>query len=766
MKRYQTKVISQFKSVIPSNIESHSLVDKTQRIYRYIAQQRMVGLVQDIGFTGIGLDPKEVVMPTGEPIRLWPESYNRFILFSMLTKLTRGSLLFYGDAGVGKTSMAAMMALITGRQYKDIIREIVQGQPHLTLSDLIADLNLAKYSQGIVEPIFHPRIKHKHADLIFDELSQMPPRVQAALLSLMSGYVERFGVVVDLHERSIFATLNGLSGGAAFEIMPPLLDRFDVAVVGYPRNNIYSGTITPDNSLPFPKELRMTEAEISKIQVQMSRLPLSSDAELRFSYFLSLLNTSSNAALSPEHQFKSHIAPSGLRASATHDRHAHDDSSTTLSSLLEGTVSDRFMRSVIKFSRALAWFRGKTQVDTEDIAQVIGPASLHRFIPSPFFMNIAPVYRHDAEARSRYLWEKAMDKYDDRFPDRFELSFQAKNFPEFYSDQEFAQAPLFRGYWELRESLDLLPSRAIKLAAITKSMQYFASDVIEGSEGVEELLAMQILFHQYVDEQLATVESKQISGLRKNSSSSTVSRQPIRAEDVAGMSYVTFKAAKLVRLGAKSQERNPEHMVNLSAFKMSRSPVTQDMFELIMGYNPSHFRAVTTGSHPVENLKREEAILYCQKLSLLANDLADAIKQQIQDLSPDAYLLYVFSHRGQGLFRLPTEAEWEYAAKSADDDYWYGLNSNRTTHSVKEGKPNERGLNMRGNVWQWCMDNWSERLSPTQLMDPVHLSSETNFVIRGGSWSDNHESSFDPACRYWHDARTASNAVGFRVVRT
>ena len=141
-------------------------------------------------------------------------------------------------------------------------------------------------------------------------------------------------------------------------------------------------------------------------------------------------------------------------------------------------------------------------------------------------------------------------------------------------------------------------------------------------------------------------------------------------------------------------------------FYLGKYPVTQQQWEAVMGNNPSNFKG---GSLPVETVSWDDAQIFIQKLNQLS---------------------------GKKLYRLPTEAEWEYACRAGttseyyfgDDasqlgEYaWFGGNSGQTTHPVGQKKPNEWGLyDMAGNVWEWT-DSWYD-------------SSRSNRVIRGGSWS-------------------------------
>jgi len=136
-------------------------------------------------------------------------------------------------------------------------------------------------------------------------------------------------------------------------------------------------------------------------------------------------------------------------------------------------------------------------------------------------------------------------------------------------------------------------------------------------------------------------------------------------------------------------------------------------------------------------------------------------------------------HKEGGNYRLPTEAEWEYAGRSGSttrfcfgDSYgqfgeyaWYDSNSSSKTHSVGQKKPNAWGLyDMHGNVWEWCQDWYGGYLSG-HVTDPKGSSSGSSRVFRGGSWNSRarycrsaYRGRFDPGRR--------SSFIGFRLART
>ena len=223
--------------------------------------------------------------------------------------------------------------------------------------------------------------------------------------------------------------------------------------------------------------------------------------------------------------------------------------------------------------------------------------------------------------------------------------------------------------------------------------------------------------------------AKPSAGQRSNaaSSSASSSRQSISSQTFAanGVSFdMMYVKGGTFTMGATSEQgsdayddEKPTHRVTLSSFYIGKYEVTQALWKAVMGSNPSNWKG---DNLPVEMISWNDCRDFIRKLNALT---------------------------GKN-FRLPTEAEWEFAARGGNnsrgykyagsnnigDVAWYKGNSGNKTHVVGTKSPNELGLyDMSGNVWEWCQD-WYGSYSSASQTNPTGTNSGSSRVRRGGSW--------------------------------
>jgi len=195
-----------------------------------------------------------------------------------------------------------------------------------------------------------------------------------------------------------------------------------------------------------------------------------------------------------------------------------------------------------------------------------------------------------------------------------------------------------------------------------------------------------------------------------------------------------------------ASDEKPIHMVEVKRFSISKYEITQSQWQAIMGSNPSEFAGCITC--PVENVSW--------------NDIQDFLKE-------------LHAQTGRH-YRLPTESEWEFAARGGlrskgftyagsfgvSNVAWHSENSGNQTHPAGQKKPNEIGIcDMSGNVWEWCED-WYLVYGTSQLNQESSTLGRLR-VIRGGSWGGASSDCRIPN-RANQDPAKRSNDTGFRIV--
>ena len=250
---------------------------------------------------------------------------------------------------------------------------------------------------------------------------------------------------------------------------------------------------------------------------------------------------------------------------------------------------------------------------------------------------------------------------------------------------------------------------------------------------------------------LSGVLTTHTSSSVSSGSSSTGNTITIPVKDGISIDMVRVEAGTF-KMGATPEMKNPwkdekpAHQVTLTNdYYMGKYEVTQALWQAVMGNNPSDFKG---DNLPVESVSWDDCQEFISKLNRITGKT----------------------------FRLPTEAEWEYAARGGNksrgyqysgsnnlsDVAWYSDNSGKKTHAVGTKQPNELGIyDMTGNVWEWCQD-WYGKYSSSSQINPTGANGGSCRVCRGGGWFISARSCRS-SCRYYYSPDSRIRFLGLRL---
>jgi formylglycine-generating enzyme required for sulfatase activity len=233
---------------------------------------------------------------------------------------------------------------------------------------------------------------------------------------------------------------------------------------------------------------------------------------------------------------------------------------------------------------------------------------------------------------------------------------------------------------------------------------------------------------------------------------------PKEVTNSIGMKFVLIPKGAFV-MGSPANELGREddevqHQVTINRdFYLGVFEVTQSQYQKVMGENPSEFVGAITSNFPVDSVSWDDAVRFCEELSELPEE----------------------SKIGR-TYRLPTEAEWEYACRAGsktayrfgdspnliNDFSWYARNSSNQTHPVGQKKSNAWGLyDMHGNVMEWCAD-FNGDYPQRPVTNPRGPKEGSERIYRGGAWLGAAEQCRS-ACRNSFTPESGGNSVGLRI---
>jgi len=303
----------------------------------------------------------------------------------------------------------------------------------------------------------------------------------------------------------------------------------------------------------------------------------------------------------------------------------------------------------------------------------------------------------------------------------------------------------------------MMPGEADLPPSLAPLADYNAIDVDQGRDFDHHVdrLIRGIEFH-FQKSSAATAKPPRETTIRSADPESSPSPPAKKVTNSLGMTLVRIEPGSFLMGSSKAQidhlmrefpdskrewfdDEQPRHEVKITRlFWLGAHQVTQDQYQAVMGNNPSHFKR--SDDLPVESVSWLDAVAFCNRLS--------ERERRTPFYRINGTEVTILGGNG---YRLPTEAEWEYACRASSSALypfgdnasalggfaWYIKSSEDKTHPVGQKSPNAWGLHdMLGNVWEWCADCYEANYyASSPPVDPPGASGASNRVIRGGGWS-------------------------------
>lgn len=362
-----------------------ALDEKLRQAYFWIVNHAVISPFYDIEYNegapqkfAFGDRGNNVVLPSGQ-------SYCSFVLMPLLTFAVRAKCLLVGGPGRGKTSSAVLMGVLAGYPIREVRRAIQKGQPQMTIADLLgnplpSDLIKAQSIDqiGIAwRKWLGMRVK------IIDEYNRIPTRTQSALLTLMSdNYAELYDQTFECPDSAWYLTANDDAGGGTYQVIEALRDRIDIVVKALHFNCRFLGDllerieagIRPEEMMPA--EIVFTDEECDRVHKEIRSLPIPPNILRRLEFFASQFEYCEGAAQQFEYKTKDTVKLSAIDWQQVAGADTGKDKLKDVGAQTKNGMSVRAIMTTLSFVKALAYFRGASQVELEDLRQIL-PFVLH-----------------------------------------------------------------------------------------------------------------------------------------------------------------------------------------------------------------------------------------------------------------------------------------------------------------------------------------------------------------------------------------------------
>lgn len=368
----------------PNEARAVPLDEKLRQVYYWIVNRAVISPYYDMEFSsaeplsiGVGDAGAAVSLPT-------EASFSSNVLIPLLTFAVGGKCLLIGGPGRGKTTVAVLMGVLAGTSSEDVRRGVQQGQPQLTVSDLVG-IPLPRDLVG-AERLSDIRIAWRDwlglPVKIIDEYNRIPTKTQSALLTMVAeGYVESHDQMRRTNHNggveSWFFTANDDAGGGTFPVIQALRDRMDVTVQAAGFNSRFLDELItrveagekPEEHVPA--ELSFDADEQTQMRAQIRAVPIPDAVRKRLRFFLSHFEFVQHGGRRFEYRTKDVVTTSGGDVGEAIDANSGADLEVDLGAQTRNGLSVRALQTLILYAKAMAWFRGDDDVALSDVAAIL-----------------------------------------------------------------------------------------------------------------------------------------------------------------------------------------------------------------------------------------------------------------------------------------------------------------------------------------------------------------------------------------------------------